>query len=813
MGVLKQINVSREMKSSFLDYAMSVIVARALPDVRDGLKPVHRRIVYSMNELGMYSDKPYKKSARIVGEVMGKYHPHGDAAIYNTMVRMAQDFSYRYMLTDGHGNFGSIDGDPAAAMRYTEARMSKISMELVRDIKKNTIDFQDNYDGSEQEPVVLPSRFPNLLVNGATGIAVGMATNIPPHNLTEVIDGILAFIDNNDITITELMEYIKGPDFPTGALILGRSGVKQAYETGRGSVVMRGKCEIIDLGRSGKQAIIVQEIPYQVNKAKLVEKIADLVRDKKIDGITDLRDESSMKGIRIVIELRRDANANVILNNLYKQTALQSTFGVNNLSLVNGEPKVLNLKQTISYYVHHQKNIIKRRTQYDLDKAQAREHILEGLAKALDIIDEIIHLIRTTTDGSEKQRLMEKFEFSDEQAQAILDMRLKRLSGLEREKLDAELNELKNLISELLSILNDPQLVMNIIKEELTEIRDRFGDERRSVIDDTAIDFIDDESLIPQEDIVITLTKEGYIKSLPIDTYKTQNRGGRGITGMKTNEEDYVDYLLTATTHSYIMFFSNMGKVYRSKGYNIPKYARTAKGLPIVNLLPLEKDEIITSIIKLEDFESDNYLVFATKSGQIKRTHVSEFASIRQTGKICITLRDGDELIAIRMTNGDDEIIIGASNGKLIRFHENDVRPMGRTASGVRGLLISDKDAVVGMAIVEEDDQVLVVREKGYGKRTNIGEYRLQQRGGKGVKTISITEKNGNLVSVRAVKGDEDLMIITNQGIIIRMPVEQISVIGRATQGVRLIKLGTDQYVATVAKIFTSDDEEGEEDE
>jgi len=813
MGVLKQINVSREMKSSFLDYAMSVIVARALPDVRDGLKPVHRRIVYSMNELGMYSDKPYKKSARIVGEVMGKYHPHGDAAIYNTMVRMAQDFSYRYMLTDGHGNFGSIDGDPAAAMRYTEARMSKISMELVRDIKKNTIDFQDNYDGSEQEPVVLPSRFPNLLVNGATGIAVGMATNIPPHNLTEVIDGILAFIDNNDITITELMEYIKGPDFPTGALILGRSGVKQAYETGRGSVVMRGKCEIIDLGRSGKQAIIVQEIPYQVNKAKLVEKIADLVRDKKIDGITDLRDESSMKGIRIVIELRRDANANVILNNLYKQTALQSTFGVNNLSLVNGEPKVLNLKQTISYYVHHQKNIIKRRTQYDLDKAQAREHILEGLAKALDIIDEIIHLIRTTTDGSEKQRLMEKFEFSDEQAQAILDMRLKRLSGLEREKLDAELNELKNLISELLSILNDPQLVMNIIKEELTEIRDRFGDERRSVIDDTAIDFIDDESLIPQEDIVITLTKEGYIKSLPIDTYKTQNRGGRGITGMKTNEEDYVDYLLTATTHSYIMFFSNMGKVYRSKGYNIPKYARTAKGLPIVNLLPLEKDEIITSIIKLEDFESDNYLVFATKSGQIKRTHVSEFASIRQTGKICITLRDGDELIAIRMTNGDDEIIIGASNGKLIRFHENDVRPMGRTASGVRGLLISDKDAVVGMAIVEEDDQVLVVSEKGYGKRTNIGEYRLQQRGGKGVKTISITEKNGNLVSVRAVKGDEDLMIITNQGIIIRMPVEQISVIGRATQGVRLIKLGTDQYVATVAKIFTSDDEEGEEDE
>ncbi len=812
MGVLKQINVSREMKSSFLDYAMSVIVARALPDVRDGLKPVHRRIIFSMNELGMYSDKPYKKSARIVGEVMGKYHPHGDAAIYLTLVRMAQDFSYRYMLADGHGNFGSIDGDPAAAMRYTEARMSKISMELIRDIKKNTIDYQDNYDGSEREPVVLPARFPNLLVNGATGIAVGMATNIPPHNLTEVIDGILAYIDNNDMTIPELMEYIQGPDFPTGALILGRSGVKQAYETGRGSVVMRGKCDIVDIGRAGKQAIIISKIPYQVNKARLVEKIADLVRDKKIDGITDLRDESSMKGIRVVIELRRDANANVILNNLYKQTALQSTFGVNNLSLVNGEPKVLNLKQTITYYVDYQREVISRRTKFELDKAKAREHILEGLAKALDIIDEIISLIRATTDGTEKQRLMEKYEFSDEQAQAILDMRLKRLSGLEREKLDAELAELRVLISELTAILSDTTLVMNIIKDELTEIKERFGDERRSVIDDTAIDFIDDESLIPEEEIVITLTKAGYIKSLPIDTYKTQNRGGRGITGMKTNEEDYVDYLLTATSHSYIMFFSNKGKVYRSKGYNIPKFARTAKGLPIVNLLPLEKDEHITSIIKVEDFESDNYLVFSTKTGQIKRTHISEFSSIRQTGKICITLKDDDELIAIRMTNGDDEIIIGASNGKLIRFHEDDVRPMGRNASGVRGLLLASNEAVVGMEIVHEDDQVLVVSEKGYGKRTNLEEYRLQQRGGKGVKTISITEKNGNLVSVRAVKGDEDLMIITNQGIIIRLPVEQISVIGRATQGVRLIKLGDDQFVSTVAKILSDDDKE-EEDE
>ena len=808
MSVLKQISISKEMKTSFLDYAMSVIVARALPDVRDGLKPVHRRIVYSMNELGMYSDKPFKKSARIVGEVIGKYHPHGDAAIYGTMVRMAQDFSYRYMLIDGHGNFGSIDGDGAAAMRYTEARMSKISMELVKDIKKNTIDFKDNYDGSEREPVVLPARFPNLLVNGTTGIAVGMATNIPPHNLTEVVDGVLAYIENPEITIIELMEFIKGPDFPTGALILGRSGIKSAYETGRGSVVMRGKCDIIDLGRAGKQAIIITEIPYQVNKARLVEKIADLVRDKRIDGITDLRDESNMKGIRIVIELRRDANANVILNNLYKQTALQSTFGVNNLSLVNGEPKVLCLKDTIKYYVKHQREVIIRRTQYELDKALAREHLLEGLTKALDIIDQIINLIRSTKDGTEKQKLIEKFEFSEEQAQAILDMRLKRLSGLEREKLDAELAELRIVVAELKAILADEVLIMNIIKDELIEIKDRFGDERRSIIDDTAIDFIDDESLIPQEDIVITLTKEGYIKSLPSDTYKTQNRGGRGITGMKTNEEDYVDYLLSSTTHSYILFFTNKGKVYRTKGYNVPKFTRTAKGLPLVNLLPLEKEEHVTSIINVEDFKTDNYLLFSTKFGSVKRTHISEFESIRQTGKICITLKDNDELIAIRMTNGSDEIVVGASNGKLIRFHENDVRPMGRTASGVRGLMISTEERVVGMEIVHEEEQVLVVSEKGYGKRTPIGEYRLQQRGGKGVKTISITEKNGKLVSLRSVKGDEDLMIITNSGIIIRMPVEQISVIGRATQGVRLIKLGNDQYVATVAKIVADIEEE-----
>jgi len=808
MSVLKQISISKEMKTSFLDYAMSVIVARALPDVRDGLKPVHRRIVYSMNELGMYSDKPFKKSARIVGEVIGKYHPHGDAAIYGTMVRMAQDFSYRYMLIDGHGNFGSIDGDGAAAMRYTEARMSKISMELVKDIKKNTIDFKDNYDGSEREPVVLPARFPNLLVNGTTGIAVGMATNIPPHNLTEVVDGVLAYIENPEITIIELMEFIKGPDFPTGALILGRSGIKSAYETGRGSVVMRGKCDIIDLGRAGKQAIIITEIPYQVNKARLVEKIADLVRDKRIDGITDLRDESNMKGIRIVIELRRDANANVILNNLYKQTALQSTFGVNNLSLVNGEPKVLCLKDTIKYYVKHQREVIIRRTQYELDKALAREHLLEGLTKALDIIDQIINLIRSTKDGTEKQKLIEKFEFSEEQAQAILDMRLKRLSGLEREKLDAELAELRIVVAELKAILADEVLIMNIIKDELIEIKDRFGDERRSIIDDTAIDFIDDESLIPQEDIVITLTKEGYIKSLPSDTYKTQNRGGRGITGMKTNEEDYVDYLLSSTTHSYILFFTNKGKVYRTKGYNVPKFTRTAKGLPLVNLLPLEKEEHVTSIINVEDFKTDNYLLFSTKFGSVKRTHISEFESIRQTGKICITLKDNDELIAIRMTNGSDEIVVGASNGKLIRFHENDVRPMGRTASGVRGLMISTEERVVGMEIVHEEEQVLVVSEKGYGKRTPIGEYRLQQRGGKGVKTISITEKNGKLVSLRSVKGDEDLMIITNSGIIIRMPVGQISVIGRATQGVRLIKLGNDQYVATVAKIVADIEEE-----
>jgi DNA gyrase subunit A len=800
-------NISNEMRESFLGYAMSVIVSRALPDVRDGLKPVHRRILYAMNDLGMTSDKPFKKSARIVGEVIGKYHPHGDSAVYETMVRMAQDFNFRYMLVDGHGNFGSVDGDSAAAMRYTEARMSKISMELIRDINKDTIDYQDNYDGSEREPVVLPARFPNLLVNGATGIAVGMATNIPPHQLGEVIDGVLALSKDPDITIPELMEIIPGPDFPTAGQIIGRSGIRKAYETGRGSITIRAKVEIEEKS-SGKQVIIVKEIPYQVNKAKLVEKIAELVRDKKIDGITDLRDESDRKGMRIVIEVRKDANANVLLNNLYKQTALQTSFGINMLSLVDGHPKVLNIKQMLYYYLEHQKVVIKRRTAFELRKAEARAHILEGLRIALDHLDAVITLIRNsqTTDIA-RNGLMEQFSLSEKQAQAILDMRLQRLTGLEREKIEEEYQSLVKLIAELKAILADDEKVLAIIRDELSEIKERFNDERRTEIVAGGIESIEDEDLIPVENVVITLTHNGYIKRLPLSTYRTQKRGGRGIQGMGTNEDDFVAQLLTTSTHDTILFFTNKGKVYRAKGYEIPEFSRTAKGLPIINLLSVEKDEWVNAIIPVSEFVDDWFLFFTTKEGVSKRSPLSQFAHIRNNGLIAVGLREGDELISVKLTDGSKDIIIGTKKGMLIRFPETDVRSMGRTASGVKGITLDSDDEVVGMEILEEGVDVLIVTSNGYGKRTPSEEYRIQSRGGKGLKTCNITDKNGHVVSVKAATGEEDLMLITASGVIIRMDVATISTMGRNTQGVKLIKLDENVLVSTVALVEKEEEE------
>ncbi|TMU83870.1 DNA gyrase subunit A [Bacillus sp. BHET2] len=808
---VKEINISSEMRSSFLDYAMSVIVSRALPDARDGLKPVHRRILYAMNDLGMTADKAYKKSARIVGEVIGKYHPHGDSAVYDTMVRMAQNFNYRYMLVDGHGNFGSVDGDAAAAMRYTEARMSKISMELIRDINKDTIDYKDNYDGTEREPEVLPARFPNLLVNGSSGIAVGMATNIPPHNLGEVIDGILALSKDPDITIQELMEFIYGPDFPTAGLIVGRSGIRRAYETGKGSITMRARVEIEERS-NGKETIIVHQIPYQVNKARLIEKIADLVRDKKIDGITDLRDESDRNGMRIVIEVRKDANANVLLNNLYKQTALQTSFGINLLALVNGQPKVLNLKECLYHYLQHQRVVIRRRTEFELRKAEARAHILEGLRIALDNIDAIITLIRgSQTTELAKQGLMENFSLSDKQAQAILDMRLQRLTGLEREKIEDEYQELMKQIAELKAILADDEKVLEIIREELIEIKERFNDERRSEIVAGGIENIEDEDLIPRENIVVSLTHNGYIKRLPVSTYRSQKRGGRGIQGMGTNNEDFVENLLTTSTHDTILFFTNKGKAYRAKGYEIPEFSRTAKGLPIINLLGVEKDEWINAMIRVEEFVDDWYLFFTTKQGISKRTPVSDFANIRTNGLIAINLRENDELISVKLTDGEKDMIIGTKNGMLIRFQETDVRSMGRTATGVKGINLSDDDIVVGMEILEEKSDVLVVTVNGYGKRTPASEYRIQTRGGKGLKTCNVTERNGELVSVKAVTGDEDLMIITAHGVLIRMDVNDISTTGRNTQGVKLIRLQESEFVSTVAKVEKEDDEETEE--
>ncbi|KMY52149.1 DNA gyrase subunit A [Peribacillus loiseleuriae] len=810
---VQEINISTEMRTSFLDYAMSVIVSRALPDVRDGLKPVHRRILYAMNDLGMTSDKPFKKSARIVGEVIGKYHPHGDAAVYETMVRMAQPFNYRHMLIDGHGNFGSVDGDQAAAMRYTEARLSKISMELLRDLNKDTIDYQDNYDGSEKEPIVMPARFPNLLVNGSSGIAVGMATNIPPHQLGEVIDGVLALSKNPDITIAELMDYIPGPDFPTAGYILGRSGIRKAYETGRGSIIQRAKVEI-ETKSNGKQVILVTEIPYQVNKARLIEKIAELARDKKIEGITDLRDESDRNGMRIVMEVRKDANANVLLNNLYKHTSMQTTFGVNLLALVDGQPKVLNLKQCLYYYLEHQKVVIRRRTEFELRKAEARAHILEGLRIALDNLDAIIKLIRgsQTTDIA-RDGLMTQFSLSEKQAQAILDMRLQRLTGLEREKIEEEYQALVALIAELKAVLADEEKVLHIIREELLEIKERFNDVRRTEILMSGFESIEDEDLIPVETTIVTLTHKGYIKRLPVSTYRSQKRGGRGIQGMGTNEDDFVNHLLTTSTHDTLLFFTNKGKVYRAKGYEIPEYGRTAKGLPLINLLEVEKGEWVNAIIPVKEFTDGDYLFFTTKFGISKRSPLSSFANIRNNGLIAVGLNEGDELISVRLTDGEKQIVIGTKDGMLIRFPETDVRSMGRTAAGVKGISLRKDDEVIGMEILEESEEVLIVTKFGYGKRTPAEEYRIQSRGGVGIKTCNVTDKNGELVAVKTVTGEEDIMIITAEGVLIRMAVGDISTTGRNTQGVKLIRLENteNEFVATVAMAEREEEKENED--
>ena len=800
----QQINITKTMRSSFLSYAMSVIVSRALPDVRDGMKPVHRRILYGMHDNGMTSDKPFKKSARIVGDVMGKYHPHGDFSIYDAMVRMAQDFSYRYPLVHGQGNFGSMDGDGAAAMRYTEAKMSKISMELMRDINKDTVDFQPNYDENEREPSVLPSRFPNLLVNGSSGIAVGMATNIPPHNLREVIDAVLEIADNPNVTPLELMDIVQGPDFPTAGLIIGKSGIKRAYETGRGSIIMRARCEIEEM-KNGKERIIVSEIPYQVNKARLVEKIAELVRDKKIEGITDLRDETSLKeGVRIIIEIRKDKNANVILNNLYKQTPLQTSFGVNTLALVNGEPKVLGLKEVLYHYLEHQKEVVTRRTKYELKRAEDRAHILEGLLIALDHIDEIIKLIRASQNDEEaKNGLMEKFDFSERQAQAILDMRLRRLTGLERDKIQAEHDELMKTIEYLKSILDDDNKLIQVIKEELTEIREKYGDDRRTEITIGNISDIEDEDLIPRENIVVTLSHNNYIKRLPVSTYRSQHRGGRGIQGMNTIDEDFVSQIVTMSTHDYILFFTNKGRVYRLKGYEIPELSRQSKGLPIVNMIEIEKDESISTMIGVKDKEETTgyNLLFATKNGLVKRTALDEFKQINKNGKIAIQFRGEDELLGVRLTDGSKEVILGTRDGSLVRFEETQVRTMGRTAAGVRGIKLRDDDQVVGVDVLENDQYVLVVTDKGYGKLTHEDQYRSINRGGFGVKTARLNDKNGKLVFIASVDRDEDMMIVTEKGVIIRLAIEDISITSRSTLGVRLIRLDEDQDVGTVAVV------------
>lgn len=811
MDRLEKNNIVNEVRDSFLEYSMSVIVSRALPDLRDGLKPVHRRILYSMYESGYTPDKPHKKSARIVGDVMGKYHPHGDSSIYEAMVRMAQDFSYRYMLVDGHGNFGNIEGYGAAAMRYTESRLSKISLELLRNINKDTVDFLPNFDESEKEPEILPSRFPNILVNGTMGIAVGMATNIPPHNLKEVIDGCIAYIDNPEIDVDGLMQSIKGPDFPTGATILGNSGIKKAYETGRGSITIRSKARIEE--KNGRHYIIVDEVPYGINTLELKNKVADLVHNKVIDGITDYHTDLK-DGIKITITLKKDANPQVVLNNLYKHTAFQTNYGIIFLMLDQGVPKTLGLKEIISKYIDYQKEIIIRRTKFDLAKDEARAHILEGLKIALDHIDAIIQLIKSAKNDEEAMNgLRNNYKLSEAQAQAILEMKLRRLTGLERDKIENELQELLAEIEELKAILASEARVLQIIKDEMTEIKNKYGDERRTNIDMTAIEYIEDESLIPVEDIIVTLTNKGYIKRLKSDTYKTQNRGGVGIKGMATNEEDFVEQLISMKTHDYILFFSNKGRIYRLKGYEVPEFSRQSKGLPIINLLPLEKGENISSIIELSaENELYKYLVFVTKQGLIKRTDLSEFDNIRKSGKIAINLKDDDELIYVGVTTGDDEIAIGANNGRMVRFNEDEVRVMGRSASGVKGIDLEDS-RVIGAEVIKTGQQILIVTENGYGKKSDIEEYRLTHRGSKGVKALNITEKNGMMVALNCVNQEEeyDLMIITDSGIIIKLPLEQVSTLKRATQGVRLINLKDDQKVSTVAIVEKEMDEESEQ--
>ena len=804
---LEQNDIVSEIEKSFIDYSMSVIVARALPDLRDGLKPVHRRILWSMYESGYTNDKPHRKSARIVGDVMGKYHPHGDSSIYEAMVRMAQWYSYRTPLVDGHGNFGNIDGDGAAAMRYTESRLAKISLEMLRDINKNTIDFEDNFDATEKEPTVLPSRFPNILVNGTMGIAVGMATNIPPHNLGEVIDGCIAYIDNPEIDTLGLMQYVKGPDFPTGGIILGNSGIKKAYETGRGSITIRSRAEIVE--EKGKHYIIVDEVPYGVNTSELKNKVAELVHNKTIEGIADYHTDLEQDGVKITITLKNNANPQVVLNNLYKHTQFQTNFGISFLMLDQGVPKTLGIKDIISKYIDYQKEVIIRRTRYDLEKYEKRVHILEGLKIALDNIDEVIKLIRAAkTDEEAKSGLIENFGLTGLQADAILEMKLRRLTGLERDKIENELKDLLEKIEEAKSILASEEKVLAIIKQELLEIKNKYSDERKTTIDMTAIDYIEDESLIPVEDILITLTNNGYVKRVTSDTFKTQNRGGVGIKGMTTNEEDFAKYIINMTTHDYILFFTDRGKVYRIKGYEIPEFSRQSKGLPIINLLPIDKDENITAMLTVEKEEQNQYIVFCTQKGLVKRTNISEFDNIRSNGKIAITLKEDDILISAKKTTGENEILIGSSNGRMIRFNESEVRVMGRTASGVRGIDVGD-GICVGCEIADNDQNILVVTEKGYGKKTNVNEYRMTHRGSKGVKALNITEKNGNIVSFKIVNGNEDLIIVTNSGIVIRLPIEQISQTGRVAQGVKLINLKEEQLVSTVSLI---DKEEAEED-
>ena len=809
---IKDVDLSKVMRTSFLDYAMSVIVARALPDVRDGLKPVHRRILYGMNELGVTPDKPYKKSARIVGDVMGKFHPHGDSAIYESMVRMAQDFSYRYMLVDGHGNFGSVDGDGAAAMRYTEARMSKITLEMLRDINKDTIDFQPNYDGTEREPVVLPARFPNLLVNGATGIAVGMTTNIPPHNLGEVISGIHMLMKNPDVTTADLMEAIPGPDFPTGAIVMGKSGIRKAYETGKGTVTLRAKVEI-DEQANGKQQIVVHELPYMVNKARLIERIAELAREKKIEGITDVKDESDREGMRVTIDVRRDVSASVVLNNLYKLTLMQTTFGFNMLAIVNGTPKILSLKQILQYYLKHQEEVIRRRTEFELKKAKARAHILEGLRIALDHIDAIINIIRgSQSPDVAKDRLMNEYQLSDKQAQAILDMRLVRLTGLERDKVENEYSKTMVAIADYEDILAKPERIDKIIYEELLEIQEKFGDERRTELMVGEVLSIEDEDLIEEENVVVTLTHNGYIKRLPTSDFKAQNRGGRGVQGMGVHDDDFIEHLLTTSTHDELLFFTNVGKVYRMKAYEIPEYGRTAKGIPVINLLDISADEKIQTVVNIPadkvQTDKEMYLFFITRQGTVKRTSVSEFGNIRKNGLKAITLRDGDELINVLATDDSKNIIIGTHQGYAVSFDEKDIRSMGRSAAGVRGIRLRDNDYVIASAILEPESKVFVISENGYGKQTAASEYPIKGRGGKGIKTTNITEKNGPLAGLTTVNGDEDIMVITDKGVMIRFKISDVSETGRATLGVRLINLGADSIVSTMTKVEPEDESE-----